>query len=175
MVTVIPTVGCFTIPKYEVENLPSKFIWTTITIKTFKTCGRSGYRHIFWCGEKADRPLKVDPNAHGPERDILYRKCKDWSEGKIVKRNLTGRDTIDWWYSGRLKPCFRTWASSPKVDTQACQIFFVTETWTNLELLGNGSLMDDGVNSEFGWHFAMMGYQAIRPHWLEFRTPNHSI
>jgi len=36
----------------------------------------------------------MDLNAHGPERDILYAKCKDWLDGKQVMPNLTGLDEI---------------------------------------------------------------------------------
>jgi len=37
---------------------------------------------------------KLDLNSHGPERDILYGKCKDWLEGRKVQANLTGTDII---------------------------------------------------------------------------------
>jgi len=50
---------------------------------------------MFWIG-KAGRPPKMDLNAHGPERDILYAKCKDWLEGREVKPNLTGHNVVDY-------------------------------------------------------------------------------
>ena len=67
----------FDIPDEEVKGYPS------------------GYRYLAWCEEKLTKtPPKMDLNSHGPERDILYRKCKDWLDGKEVKPNLTGSDTI---------------------------------------------------------------------------------
>ncbi|KAF2135305.1 uncharacterized protein K452DRAFT_323132 [Aplosporella prunicola CBS 121167] len=57
----------------------------------------SGYRYLAWCEDKIDTPPKLDLNSHGPERDILYSKCKDWLEGKQVKPNLTGKDTVESW------------------------------------------------------------------------------
>ncbi|KAK0663869.1 Pea pathogenicity protein 2 [Lasiodiplodia hormozganensis] len=57
----------------------------------------SGYRYLAWLEDQIDTPPKLDLNSHGPERDILYKKCKDWLEGKVVKPNLTGTDTIDKW------------------------------------------------------------------------------
>jgi hypothetical protein len=68
----------FDIPEEEVAKYPS------------------GYKYLAWAEEKAGRPPKMDLNAHGPERDILYGKCKDWLEGKEVKPNLTGHDVIDY-------------------------------------------------------------------------------
>jgi len=38
----------------------------------------------------------MDLNAHGPERDVLYAKCKDWLEGREVKPNLTGHDVVEY-------------------------------------------------------------------------------
>jgi hypothetical protein len=57
----------------------------------------SGYRYLAWAESKAGRPPKMDLNAHGPERDILYAKCKDWLEGREVKPNLTGNDVVEGW------------------------------------------------------------------------------
>lgn len=57
----------------------------------------SGYRYLAWLEDQIDTPPKLDLNSHGPERDILYKKCKDWLEGKVVKPNLTGPDIIDKW------------------------------------------------------------------------------
>jgi hypothetical protein len=37
----------------------------------------------------------MDLNAHGPERDVLYGKCKTWLEGGDVRPNLTGEDLKD--------------------------------------------------------------------------------
>ncbi|MCJ1309792.1 hypothetical protein MMC25_003453 [Agyrium rufum] len=54
----------------------------------------SGYRYLAWCESKIHQPPKMDLNAHGPERDVLYAKCKAWLEGKEVKPNLTGHDVV---------------------------------------------------------------------------------
>jgi len=78
MVAVNPSHGGFEIPEEEV----AKF--------------RSGYKYLAWLEEKSGRPPKMDLNAHGPERDILYGKCKDWLDGKEVKPNLTGKDIIEY-------------------------------------------------------------------------------
>ncbi|KAK8096712.1 hypothetical protein PG999_012656 [Apiospora kogelbergensis] len=78
MIVVNPSVGGFDIPESEVEKYPS------------------GYRYLCWCEDRVGYPPKLDLNAHGPERDILYQKCKDWLEGKEVKPNLTGNDIIDY-------------------------------------------------------------------------------
>jgi len=56
----------------------------------------SGYRYLAWCEAKIGRPPKTDLNAHGPERDILYAKCKDWLDGKAVRPNLTGTDVVEY-------------------------------------------------------------------------------
>ena len=55
----------------------------------------SGYRYLAWCESKISQPPKMDLNSHGPERDILYAKCKDWLEGKKVQPNLTGNDVVE--------------------------------------------------------------------------------
>lgn len=69
----------FTIPEEEVSKYPT------------------GYRHLAWCEEKISKtPPKMDLNSHGPERDILYQKCRDWLEGKKVTPNLTGKDEISY-------------------------------------------------------------------------------
>ncbi|KAK7964156.1 pep2-like protein [Apiospora saccharicola] len=78
MIVVNPTVGGFDIPESKVEKYPS------------------GYRYLCWCEDKVGHPPKLDLSAHGPERDILYKKCKDWLEGNEVKPNLTGNDIIDY-------------------------------------------------------------------------------
>jgi hypothetical protein len=49
----------------------------------------NGYKCFARVEDKAGRPPKMDLNAHGPEWDILYKKCKDWLEGKVVMPNLT--------------------------------------------------------------------------------------
>ncbi|KAI9710293.1 MAG: hypothetical protein M1820_002787 [Bogoriella megaspora] len=71
MVPVNPTVGGFNVPENLVECYPS------------------GYRYLCWLEARAGRPPKLDLNAHGPERDILYGKCKDWLEGKDSKMSRT--------------------------------------------------------------------------------------
>lgn len=48
------------VPEKEVEGYPA------------------GYRCLCWCEAKVGRPPKLDLNAHGKERDVLYGKCKDW-------------------------------------------------------------------------------------------------
>ena len=78
MVPVSPSQGSFEIPEEEVRKYPS------------------GYKYLAWCEAKVAKPPKMDLNAHGPERDILYRKCKDWLEGREVRPNLTGTDVIEY-------------------------------------------------------------------------------
>jgi hypothetical protein len=78
MVQVNPSNGGFEIPEDEVAQYPS------------------GYKYLAWCEAKTGKPPKMDLNAHGPERDILYEKCKNWLDGKAVKPNLTGWDVIDY-------------------------------------------------------------------------------
>jgi hypothetical protein len=77
MAQVIPGKS-FDIPENEVAKYPS------------------GYRYLAWAEGKVGKPPKMDLNAHGPERDILYGKCKDWLEGKEVKTNLTGHDVVEY-------------------------------------------------------------------------------
>ena len=67
MEEVNPAVGSFGIPKDEGAKYPS------------------GYSYLAWCEAKVGKPPKMDLNAHGPERDVLYAKCEDWLEGKEVK------------------------------------------------------------------------------------------
>ncbi|MCJ1285721.1 hypothetical protein MMC26_005062 [Xylographa opegraphella] len=76
MVPVVPD-KTFTIPEEEARKYPS------------------GYRYLAWCENKISQPPKMDLNSHGPERDILYAKCKDWLDGKKVQPNLTGKDVVD--------------------------------------------------------------------------------
>ena len=66
----------FHIPEEEVDKFPS------------------GYRYLAWAETKIGTPPKMNLNSHGPEKEILYRKCKDWLEGKEVKPDLTGEDII---------------------------------------------------------------------------------
>jgi len=46
--------------------------------------------------KKVGNQPKLDLSSHGPERDILYSKCKDWLEGREVKPNLTGTDVVEY-------------------------------------------------------------------------------
>jgi hypothetical protein len=72
MVPVVPG-RTFNIPEEEVNKYPS------------------GYRYLAWCEEKLSKKTpKLDLNSHGPERDVLYGKCRDWLEGERVAPNLTG-------------------------------------------------------------------------------------
>ncbi|KAI9034925.1 uncharacterized protein KD926_005019 [Aspergillus affinis] len=64
----------FHIPEEEVDKFPS------------------GYRYLAWAEVKIGHPPKLNLNSHGPERDILYGKCKDWLDGKRVVPGLTGLD-----------------------------------------------------------------------------------
>ncbi|KAJ6133745.1 hypothetical protein N7523_000067 [Penicillium sp. IBT 18751x] len=68
----------FHIPEEEVEKFPS------------------GYRYLAWAESKIGTPPKMNLNSHGPEKNILYRKCKDWLEGKAIKPDLTGEDISNW-------------------------------------------------------------------------------
>jgi hypothetical protein len=77
MVPVVPG-NIFDTPEDEVKQYPS------------------GYRYLAWAESKAGRPPKMDLNAHGKERDVLYAKCKTWLEGGEVRPNLTGEDLRDW-------------------------------------------------------------------------------
>ena len=78
MVPVIPG-RTFEVPDEEVAKYPA------------------GYRYLAWCEEKlTGTPPKMDLNAHGKERDVLYRKCKDWLDGKKVVPNLTGVDEVQY-------------------------------------------------------------------------------
>ncbi|KAI9834923.1 MAG: hypothetical protein M1819_002646 [Sarea resinae] len=56
----------------------------------------SGYRYLAWAEVRNGTPPKMNLNSHGPEKNILYGKCKDWLEGKQVKPDLTGEDIPDW-------------------------------------------------------------------------------
>ena len=77
---IVPVVPgkAFDVPEEEVRQYPS------------------GYRYLAWAESKAGRPPKMDLNAHGPERDVLYGKCKVWLEGGDVRPNLTGEDFEEW-------------------------------------------------------------------------------
>ena len=68
----------FHIPEEEVEKYPS------------------GYRYLAWAEDKIGTPPKMNINSHGPEKNILYSKCKDWLEGKAVRPDLTGADIPNW-------------------------------------------------------------------------------
>lgn len=68
----------FKIPEEEVDKYPS------------------GYRYLAWAEDKIGEPPKMNLNSHGPEKDILYRKCKDWLDGKAVVPDLTGPDVPGW-------------------------------------------------------------------------------
>lgn len=68
----------FDVPESELEGFPSR------------------YRYLCWMEKKVGRQPKMDLSNHGPDRDILYAKCKDWLGGKEVKPNLTGTDVIDY-------------------------------------------------------------------------------
>jgi hypothetical protein len=55
-----------------------------------------GYRYLAWAEVKNGTPPKMNLNAHGPKKDVLYGKCKDWLEGKDVRPDLTGEDNPEW-------------------------------------------------------------------------------
>ncbi|KAM6505374.1 hypothetical protein FSOLCH5_014594 [Fusarium solani] len=76
IIPVNPSNGSFDIPEEETRKFPS------------------GYRYLCWCEAKLGMKAKLDLNSHGPERDILYGKCKDWLEGRKVQPNLTGTDIV---------------------------------------------------------------------------------
>ncbi|CAG9950591.1 unnamed protein product [Clonostachys rosea f. rosea IK726] len=77
VIPVNPSNGSVNIPEEETRKFPS------------------GYRYLCWCEAKLGFKPKLDLNSHGPERDILYAKVKDWLEGRKVQPNLTGTDTVD--------------------------------------------------------------------------------
>lgn len=68
----------FDIPEDEVNKYPT------------------GYRCLAWAENKISTPPKMNLNSHGPEKDILYGKCKDWLEGRAVRPDLTGEDDPNW-------------------------------------------------------------------------------
>ncbi|KAF9697766.1 hypothetical protein EKO04_004226 [Ascochyta lentis] len=68
----------FHIPEEEVRKYPS------------------GYRYLAWAESKIGSPPKMNLNSHGPERDVLYGKCKAWVEGKEIVPDLTGNDIAGW-------------------------------------------------------------------------------
>lgn len=83
----------FDIPIKEVQKFPRSVVLHHI--KKALT-GSSGYRYLAWCESQIGSPPKLDLNAHGPERDILYAKCKSWLEDEDVQPNLTGHDEINY-------------------------------------------------------------------------------
>ncbi|PYI26079.1 hypothetical protein BP00DRAFT_451495 [Aspergillus indologenus CBS 114.80] len=60
----------------------------------------SGYRYRAWAEGRTGHSSKLNLNSHGPERDVLYGKCRDGLEGRAVKPDLTGADVPDWKPSG---------------------------------------------------------------------------
>ncbi|KAF3031252.1 hypothetical protein E8E11_000158 [Didymella keratinophila] len=68
----------FHIPEDEVEKYPS------------------GYRYLAWAESKIGSPPKMNLNSHGPERDVLYGKCKAWLQGENIVPDLTGEDIANW-------------------------------------------------------------------------------
>jgi|SRR5687767_10146546 hypothetical protein len=43
-----------------------------------------GYRYLAWAEYKIGFPPRLDLDSHGPAKEALYRKYKDWLEGKSV-------------------------------------------------------------------------------------------
>ena len=78
MVPVSPSQGSFEIPEEDVAKYPS------------------GDTSLAWCEAKVGKTPKMRLNAHGPGRDILYAKCRDWLEGRKVKPNLTQTDVVEY-------------------------------------------------------------------------------
>ncbi|KAI9154780.1 PEP2-like protein [Paramyrothecium foliicola] len=74
IIPVNPSNRSFQVPEEEVQKFPA------------------GYRYLCWIESKLGMKAKVDLDSHGPGRDILYSKCKDWLEGRKVRPNLTGQD-----------------------------------------------------------------------------------
>lgn len=59
---------------------------------------RSGCRYLAWCEANVSKtPPKMGLDSHGPERDVVYRKCKDWLDGKAMKPNLTDTNEVSSW------------------------------------------------------------------------------
>lgn len=56
----------------------------------------TGYRYLAWAEVRNGTPPKMNLNAHGPEKDVLYGKCKDWLERRDVRPDLTGEDDPEW-------------------------------------------------------------------------------
>ncbi|KAG9582617.1 hypothetical protein KCU77_g13086, partial [Aureobasidium melanogenum] len=68
----------YSIPEDEVKQYPS------------------GYKYLAWAENKISQPPKMNLNAHGPERNILYGKIKTWLEGGQIRPDLTGEDDPNW-------------------------------------------------------------------------------
>ncbi|KAF7587060.1 hypothetical protein BBP40_007817 [Aspergillus hancockii] len=68
----------FGVPEEEAEGFPG------------------GYRYLAWAESKIGVVPKLNLDSHGPERDVLYRKCGDWLEGRVVKPDLMGEDIEGW-------------------------------------------------------------------------------
>ncbi|KAI4724593.1 hypothetical protein E4T49_07677 [Aureobasidium sp. EXF-10728] len=68
----------YSIPEDEVKQYPS------------------GYKYLAWAENKISQPPKMNLNAHGPEKDVLYGKMKAWLENKSIRPDLTGEDDPDW-------------------------------------------------------------------------------
>lgn len=56
----------------------------------------TGHRCLTWAEVCNGMPPKMNLNAHGPEKDVPYWKCKDWPEGRDVRPDLTGEDDPEW-------------------------------------------------------------------------------
>ncbi|KAE8387771.1 hypothetical protein BDV23DRAFT_186039 [Aspergillus alliaceus] len=55
----------------------------------------AGYRHLAWAESRTGVVPKLNLDSHGLERDVLYRKCRDWLE-RAIRPDLTGKDFADW-------------------------------------------------------------------------------
>ena len=56
----------------------------------------SEYRYLAWAEVRNGTAPKMNLNAHEPEKDVLYGKCKDWFERRDARLDLTGEDDPVW-------------------------------------------------------------------------------
>ncbi|OOF99855.1 hypothetical protein ASPCADRAFT_402521 [Aspergillus carbonarius ITEM 5010] len=52
----------------------------------------AGYRYLAWAEEKVGVKPRLDLDAHGPQKDALYAKCRGWLEGEDALVGVNGGD-----------------------------------------------------------------------------------
>lgn len=43
-----------------------------------------GYKYLAWAETKIGSPPRLDLDSHGPEKEVLHRKYKEWLQGKSI-------------------------------------------------------------------------------------------